>query len=233
MPSAPQLVPTRVWSEYSTPEGKPYFYNKVTRVSVWEKPKDFDLVMPLPAELGGAPSLTPQSQAQQFPSSNAGEWCVCILLAAVWICVLLLAAGVLSTALPRMSLPHPTQSLASRPPLIGGPPTFNPGRPPFNMGFPPGHPGQHMMNPGLPLPLPQFPPPAMHRLRAPGGMVEARSRDKMAAEQEEVEMDKAGKDGERLVCTINTHHDMYSRDCSVYVAHFSVHTHTHTHTHTE
>ena len=77
MPSAPQLVPTRVWSEYSTPEGKPYFYNKVTRVSVWEKPKDFDLVMPLPAELGGAPSRAPQSQAQQFPSSNAGEWCGC------------------------------------------------------------------------------------------------------------------------------------------------------------
>ena len=80
-----------------------------------------------------------------------------------------------------------------------------------------------MMNPGLPLPLPQFPPPAVHRLRAPGGMVEARSRDKMAAEQEEVEMDKAEKDGEHLVGTGNTHHDTCM---AVYVAHFTVHTHT-------
>ena len=66
MPSAPHLVPSRVWSEYKTPEGKMYFYNKITRVSVWEKPKDFDLIMPLPPELGasGLPS-----HSQQQPSS--------------------------------------------------------------------------------------------------------------------------------------------------------------------
>ena len=69
MPNAPHLVPSRVWSEYKTPEGKPYFYNKITRVSVWEKPKDFDLIMPLPPELG-APGLTAHSHQQ--PSSAPG-----------------------------------------------------------------------------------------------------------------------------------------------------------------
>ena len=51
-----QLVPTRVWSEH-VPQGggRPYYYNKVTRQSVWEKPKDFELVMPLPANFGAAP----------------------------------------------------------------------------------------------------------------------------------------------------------------------------------
>ena len=55
MPNASHLVPTRVWSEFQTPEGKPYFYNKITRASGWEKPTDFDLVMPLPPDLGAQP----------------------------------------------------------------------------------------------------------------------------------------------------------------------------------
>ena len=59
-PGAPQLVPTRVWADHTTPEGKTYYFNKVTRQSVWEKPKDFELVMPLPASFGGA-SSTPTS----------------------------------------------------------------------------------------------------------------------------------------------------------------------------
>ena len=33
------------------PDSRVYFYNKVTRQSVWEKPKDFELVMPLPLNL--------------------------------------------------------------------------------------------------------------------------------------------------------------------------------------
>ena len=48
---APQLVPARVWSEHQTPDSRVYYYNKVTRQSVWEKPKDFELVMPLPVNL--------------------------------------------------------------------------------------------------------------------------------------------------------------------------------------
>lgn len=52
----PQLVPTRVWSEHKTQEGKIYFYNKVTKQSVWERPKDFELVMPLPSEFTPSPS---------------------------------------------------------------------------------------------------------------------------------------------------------------------------------
>ena len=33
------------------PDSCIYYYNKVTRQSVWEKPKDFELVMPLPLNL--------------------------------------------------------------------------------------------------------------------------------------------------------------------------------------
>lgn len=45
----PQLVPTKVWAKYHTPEGKEYFYNKITKQSVWEMPPDFELIVPLPA----------------------------------------------------------------------------------------------------------------------------------------------------------------------------------------
>ena len=63
MPGAPQLVPTKVWSDHTTPDGKTYYYNRVTRQSVWEKPKDFELVMPLPVNFGGGPP--PQGASAQ------------------------------------------------------------------------------------------------------------------------------------------------------------------------
>ena len=53
IPLGVPLVQQRVWSEHKAPDGKVYFYNKVTRQSIWEKPKDFELVMPLPANLAG------------------------------------------------------------------------------------------------------------------------------------------------------------------------------------
>lgn len=64
---APQLLPTRVWSEFKNPEGKPYYYNKVTRQSVWQKPKDFDLIMPLPLNFGVGP---PTSQVPIRPGAR-------------------------------------------------------------------------------------------------------------------------------------------------------------------
>ena len=72
MPGAPQLVPTRVWSEHKTPEGKTYYYNKVTRQSGWEKPKDFELIMPLPVNFGVSPP------AQSSPA-NSGPGNVCVI----------------------------------------------------------------------------------------------------------------------------------------------------------
>ncbi len=58
-PGGPQLVPTRVWSEHAPQGGgRPYYYNKVTKQSVWEKPKDFELIMPLPANFGLIPVPT-------------------------------------------------------------------------------------------------------------------------------------------------------------------------------
>ena len=71
-PNASHLVPTRVWAEFQTPEGKPYFYNKITRVSVWERPTDFDLVMPLPPELGGAPPTQQQRMPLPHPAHSPG-----------------------------------------------------------------------------------------------------------------------------------------------------------------
>ena len=52
-PTGPPLVPARVWSEHTTEDGRTYFYNKITMASVWERPKDFDLVLPLPVSLAG------------------------------------------------------------------------------------------------------------------------------------------------------------------------------------
>ena len=68
---APQLVPTQVWSEHRNADGKLYYYNKVTRQSVWQKPKDFDLVMPLPAGFGMAP---PPAAAIVRPGGRVSVW---------------------------------------------------------------------------------------------------------------------------------------------------------------
>lgn len=135
--NASHLVPTRVWSEFKTPEGKVYYYNKITRVSVWEKPKDCDLVMPLPPEIGGT---SPATRAEHFPTSNQQQ----------------------------MPHPRPTQSPASRPPLMSTPLAFPPGRLPFNPGFAPGHP---TMNPGLipPHMVPHYPHAPAHLMNASSG----------------------------------------------------------------
>eukprot|EP00731_Ephydatia_muelleri_P020676 Em0013g403a len=61
---APQLVPARVWSEHQMPDSRIYYYNKVTRQSVWEKPKDFELVMPLPLNLAAIVGME-STDAQQ------------------------------------------------------------------------------------------------------------------------------------------------------------------------
>ena len=49
--SGAMLVPTKVWSEHKNSEGKVYYYNKITLQSVWEKPKDFDLILPMPVAM--------------------------------------------------------------------------------------------------------------------------------------------------------------------------------------
>ena len=56
LPGNPQLVPTRVWSDHKTLDGRTYYYNKVTKQSVWEMPKDFELVMPLPLSFSAPPN---------------------------------------------------------------------------------------------------------------------------------------------------------------------------------
>lgn len=61
----PQLVPTKVWAEYHTSEGKIYFYNKITKQSVWEKPPDFELIMPLPPGIATTDSPV---------NDNKGNW---------------------------------------------------------------------------------------------------------------------------------------------------------------
>ena len=73
LPPGIPLVPQRVWSEHDNPEGRTYYYNKVTRQSVWEKPKDLELVMPLPLDLAGPQEATPTStdnHTQQLDSVN-------------------------------------------------------------------------------------------------------------------------------------------------------------------
>ena len=62
------LVPTKVWSEHKNSEGKIYFYNKITLQSVWEKPKDFDLVLPMPVALASA---SPAGEATTTPPTGS------------------------------------------------------------------------------------------------------------------------------------------------------------------
>ena len=116
MSTASHLVPSRVWSEFQTPEGKPYFYNKITRVSVWEKPKDFDLVMPLPPELSVS-NLGPH--AQQLPSPQRLSFPH--------------PAPAPAPRPPLMSTPfvYPT----GQPPFDSGLPPGHPGRPILNPGL--------------------------------------------------------------------------------------------------
>lgn len=45
--------PASVWSQHQTPEGKTYYYNNVTRQSVWEKPVNFDSNVPMPVNVKG------------------------------------------------------------------------------------------------------------------------------------------------------------------------------------
>ena len=137
MPNASHLVPTRVWSEFQTPEGKPYFYNKITRGSVWEKPTDFDLVMPLPPEIGAPPSGPPhQRMPLPHPAPSPGP------------------------RLPLIATP-PMFRPPGRPPFNPGFPPGPPGHPAaavMNQGLSP-----HIMEPRFPPPhthLFSTPPPA-------------------------------------------------------------------------
>jgi len=38
-------APAQLWSEFKTAEGVPYYYNNLTKQSVWEKPADFGASM--------------------------------------------------------------------------------------------------------------------------------------------------------------------------------------------
>ena len=78
IPGQIPIIPQRVWSEHENPDGRTYYYNKVTRQSVWEKPKDLELVMPLPADLAlaGPQITTPTSSDnldQQKPMRNFND----------------------------------------------------------------------------------------------------------------------------------------------------------------
>lgn len=42
-PAAPLVA--RVWSEHKHPDGRTYFYNRLSMKSEWKKPEDFDTAM--------------------------------------------------------------------------------------------------------------------------------------------------------------------------------------------
>ena len=68
------LIPTKVWSEHKNSEGKVYYYNKITLQSVWEKPKDFDLILPMPvamASSGPANDASTPGTAGATPSGSS------------------------------------------------------------------------------------------------------------------------------------------------------------------
>lgn len=74
--SSALLVPTKVWSEHKNSEGKIYFYNKITLQSVWEKPKDFDLILPMPVALASsspAGEVTSAAATGDVPKDANGQ----------------------------------------------------------------------------------------------------------------------------------------------------------------
>ena len=72
LPPGVPLVPQRVWSEHKSPDDdtRSYYYNKVTRQSSWEKPSDFELVMPLPANLDTLRSSEATPTSSEAPPTS-------------------------------------------------------------------------------------------------------------------------------------------------------------------
>ena len=67
------LVPTKVWSEHKNSEGKVYYYNKITLQSVWEKPKDFDLILPMPVAMASSGPATDASSNTPVATPSGGS----------------------------------------------------------------------------------------------------------------------------------------------------------------
>uniref|UniRef100_A0A1X7VJW6 Transcription elongation regulator 1 n=3 Tax=Amphimedon queenslandica TaxID=400682 RepID=A0A1X7VJW6_AMPQE len=72
LPLGVPLIPQRVWSEHKSPDDdtRTYYYNKVTRQSSWEKPTDFELVMPLPANLDVLRSSEAMPTSSETPPTS-------------------------------------------------------------------------------------------------------------------------------------------------------------------
>ena len=71
-PPPDNAAPKKIWSEHKTETGKVYFYNSVTKQSVWERPKDMD-------EEQGSEKKTPEPEQQPPVNSNnakISEYCV-------------------------------------------------------------------------------------------------------------------------------------------------------------
>ncbi len=47
---------TKVWIEYHTSDGRPYYYNSTTGVTQWERPAEMDAPVSAPAPIGGGSS---------------------------------------------------------------------------------------------------------------------------------------------------------------------------------
>ncbi len=54
------------WIEYKTPEGKPYYFNPITRQTVWEKPAEM--------QRGSSTSASSTSETSSSASTSAGHW---------------------------------------------------------------------------------------------------------------------------------------------------------------
>lgn len=67
----PKPLPSSLWEEYTSDEGYPYYYNRETGETVWDKPKYFVPALPIPDPINSE-GITPAGSVGYIQNSGYG-----------------------------------------------------------------------------------------------------------------------------------------------------------------